>query len=438
MSHESTYQPKTAFTRWLDVRLPIVRFTADFMAMPTPRNLNYLWAFGAILAYFLVVQLYSGIILAMHYAPNSAIAFESIEKLMRDTNYGWLMRYTHMDGASLFFLAVYIHMFRGLYYGSYKAPREVLWMIGVAIFVCMIATAFMGYSLVWGNMSYWAVTVITSLFESLDSIWTGLGSSIKIWVWGDFAVGNPTLNRLFSIHYMIPFVLVGLVALHIWALHVTGSNNPSGIEVREAKKETLPFHPYFTTKDMFAVAAIAIVFAYLVFWVPNYLVDPANFEQANPLKTPPEITPEWYFLPFYTILRSIPSKLGGVVAMFGAIMVLFIIPWLDTSRVRSIRYRPIFRWFFWLFLFDCLALGYIGSQPAVGVTVTIKLSFFEWWAAYVQTTLFWGQVFTFYYFVYFLVIMPVVGLIETPKPMPESVADDFKHKSAQPQPVPAE
>ena len=422
MSHESTYEPKMALTRWLDTRLPIIRFVADFMVFPTPRNINYLWAFGAILFYFLVVQLYSGVILAMHYAPNSAIAFESIEKLMRDTSYGWLMRYTHMVGASLFFLAAYIHLFRGLYYGSYKSPREVLWMLGVAILLCMIATAFMGYSLVWGQMSFWAVTVITNLFSSFDSIYPGLGTAIVQWVWGGFSVDNPTLNRLFSLHYMVPFVLVALVALHIWALHVPGSNNPTGIEVRDPKKETLPFYPYFTTKDMFAIVVIAILFAYVVFWVPNYLGDVVNYVPANPLQTPPHIVPEWYFLPFYAILRAIPSKLGGVIAMFGAIVVLFLIPWLDTSRVRSTSYRPIYRWFFWAFVFDALALGYIGSQPAVGSWVL------------------WGQIFTVYYFAHFLLVMPIVGLIETPSPMPESISDTFKHK-AKPehvQPAPAE
>ena len=424
MSHASTYQPKTAFTRWLDTRLPIIRFTAGFMAFPTPRNINYLWAFGAILFYFLVVQLYSGIILAMHYAPNSAIAFESIEKLMRDASYGWLMRYTHMVGASLFFFAVYIHMFRGLYYGSYKAPREVLWMIGVAILVAMIATAFMGYSLVWGQMSFWAVTVITNLFSSLNSIYPGLGTAIVQWVWGGFSVDNPTLNRLFSMHYMIPFVLVGIVALHIWALHVPGSNNPTGIEVRNTEKETLPFHPYFTAKDLFAVVVMALLFAYLVFWVPNYLGDPVNYVQANPLQTPPHIVPEWYFLPFYAILRAIPSKLGGVIAMFAAIFVLFFIPWLDTSRVRSTRYRPVYRWFFWAFVFDCLALGYLGSQPPEG------------------NALIFARIFTLYYFAHFFLVMPVAGLIETPSPMPETIADDFKHKthdkSGQVHPMPAE
>jgi ubiquinol-cytochrome c reductase cytochrome b subunit len=330
------------------------------------------------------------------------------------------MRYTHMVGASLFFFAAYIHMFRGFFYGSYKSPREILWMLGVAIFLCMMATAFMGYSLVWGQMSFWAVTVITNLFSSLDSIYAGLGTALVQWIWGGFSVDNPTLNRLFSLHYMVPFVLVALVALHLWALHVVGSNNPTGIEVKDAKRETIPFHPFYTTKDMFAVVVIAVLFAYFVFWTPNYLGDVVNYEPANPLKTPPHIVPEWYFLPFYAILRAIPSKLGGVIAMFGAILVLFFIPWLDTSRVRSLRYRPIFYWFFWAFVFDALALGYIGSQPAEGSWV------------------FWGQVFTVYYFVHFLVIMPIVGLIETPSPMPDSIEDSIKLKSSQHQAVPAE
>jgi ubiquinol-cytochrome c reductase cytochrome b subunit len=423
MSHTSTYQPKTAFTRWLDSRLPIIRFTADFMAFGTPRTINYLWTFGAILTFFLVMQIFTGVILAMHYTPNTAIAFDSIERIMRDVNYGWLMRYTHAVGASMFFLAVYIHLFRGLYYGSYKAPREVLWMIGVMILIAMIATAFMGYSLVWGNMSYWAVTVITNLFSALDSIWNGLGTAIVQWIWGGFSVDNPTLNRLFSLHYLLPFVIVGLVGLHIWALHVPGSNNPSGIEVRNHEKETLPFHPYFTLKDSFGVAVFGLMFAYLVFYTPNLLLAPENYEQANQLKTPPHIVPEWYFLPYYAILRAIPSKLGGVIVMFSALMTLFFVPWLDTSRVRSTRYRPIYRWFFWALVFDCLALGYLGSQPPEGNAVLA------------------ARFFTLYYFAHFYLVMPIVGLVETPSPMPDSIAETFKHKadqSAQARPVPAE
>jgi ubiquinol-cytochrome c reductase cytochrome b subunit len=411
MSHASTYEPKTAFTRWLDSRLPIIRWTAGFMTFPTPRNLNYLWTFGAILTFFLVVQIITGVIVAMHYTPNTTLAFDSIERLMRDVNYGWLMRYTHMVGASLFFLAVYIHIFRGLYYGSYKAPREVLWMIGVAILIVMIATAFMGYSLVWGQMSFWAVTVITNLFSSFDSIVSGLGTTLVQWIWGGFSVDNPTLNRLFSLHYLLPFVIVGLVALHVWALHVPGSNNPVGIEVRNEAKETLPFHPYITTKDMFGLVVFAMLFAYFVFYVPNYLGDAVNYVPANPLLTPPHIVPEWYFLPFYAILRAIPSKLGGVLLMFGSLVVLFFVPWLDTSRVRSTTYRPIYRWFFLALVIDVLALGYLGAIPPEGNAIVA------------------AKVFTLYYFAHFLLVLPIVGLIETPRPIPSTISETFTHKA---------
>ena len=411
MSHASTYEPKTAFTRWLDSRLPIIRWTSGFMAFPTPRNLNYIWTFGAILTFFLVVQIITGVIVAMHYAPNTAIAFDSIERMMRDVNYGWLMRYTHMVGASLFFLAVYIHIFRGLYYGSYKAPREVLWIIGVAILIVMIATAFMGYSLVWGQMSFWAVTVITNLFSSFDALIPGLGTSIVEWIWGGFSVDNATLNRLYSLHYLLPFVLVGLVGLHVWALHVPGSNNPVGIEVRNTEKETLPFHPYFTTKDMLGLAIFAMIFAYFVFYVPNYLGDAVNYVPANPLLTPPHIVPEWYFLPFYAILRAFPTKLGGVLLMFGALVVLFFVPWLDTSRVRSTTYRPIYRWFFAALVIDVLALGYIGAIPPEGSAIL------------------GAKVFTLYYFAHFLLVMPIVGMIETPRPIPSTISETFTHKA---------
>jgi len=423
MGHASTYQPKTAFTRWLDSRLPIVRFAAGFLAMPTPRNISYLWTFGAILTFCLLLQILTGVILAMHYQPSTLLAFDSIEKLMRDVNYGWLMRYTHAVGASMFFVAVYIHIFRGLYFGSYKAPREVLWMIGVAILIVMMATGFMGYSLVWGQMSFWAVTVITNLFSSLDAIYPGFGTMIVQWIWGGFSVDNPTLNRLFSLHYLLPFVIVALVALHVWALHVTGSNNPTGVEVKSEVKETLPFNPYFSTKDLLSISVFGLLFAYFVFYTPNYLGDAVNYVPANQLQTPPHIVPEWYFMPFYAILRAIPSKLGGVIAMFGAMLVLFFIPWLDTSRVRSTRYRPIYRWFFWALLFDCLALGYLGSQPPEG------------------NALIFGRLFTAYYFIHFLLVMPIVGLIETPSPMPDSISDSFTHKSegsGKMQPVPAE
>jgi ubiquinol-cytochrome c reductase cytochrome b/c1 subunit len=408
MSHQSTYEPSNGFTRWLDSRLPIIRFAHDtLITFPTPSNLNYMWTFGAILVVCLVIQLLTGIVMAMHYAANTQVAFDTIENFMRDGNYGDIIRYTHAAGSSMFFAAVYIHIFRGLYYGSYKAPREILWIIGVLIFLAMMATAFMGYSLVWGQMSFWAVTVITNLFSSLDSIIPGLGTTLVQWIWGGFAVDNATLNRLFSLHYLLPFVIVGLVGLHIWALHVPGNNNPTGVEVKDVKAETVPFHPYYTVKDGYAIALFAVVFFFMVFFLPNYLNHPDNYVEANPLQTPPHIVPEWYFLPFYAILRAIPSKLGGVIAMFGAIAVLFFIPWLDSSRVRSARYRPIYKWLFWLLLISALALGWLGSKSPDG--------------AYLIAS----RLFTAYYFLHFLVIMPVVGMIETPKPMPRSIADSI-------------
>jgi ubiquinol-cytochrome c reductase cytochrome b/c1 subunit len=406
MEHQSNYVPTTGFTKWMDSRLPVIRMAYDtVLDFPTPRNLNYMWTFGGILAFCLGVQIVTGIVLAMHYAADTTIAFDSIEHLMRDVNYGWLIRYTHAVGASMFFVAVYLHIFRGLYYGSYKAPREVLWIIGVLIFLAMIATAFMGYSLVWGQMSFWAVTVITNLFSSLDSIVSGLGTTLVQWIWGGFSVNDATLNRLFSLHYLLPFVIAGLVGLHIWALHVPGNNNPTGVDLRDPKRETVPFHPYYTTKDLFALTVFALLFAYVTFYLPNYLGHADNYVEANPLQTPPHIVPEWYFLPFYAILRAIPSKLGGVIAMFGSIAVLFFVPWLDTSRVRSTRYRPLYRWFFWLLVITCLALLYLGSKPPEGGYLIA------------------GRVFTAYYFLHFLLVLPIVGIIETPKPRPRSITE---------------
>jgi len=333
------------------------------------------------------------------------------------------MRYTRAVGASMFFLAVYLHMFRGLYYGSYKAPREILWILGVIILLLMMATAFMGYSLPWGQMSFWAVTVITNLFSSLDQIIPGLGTTVVQWIWGGFSVGEPTLNRLFSLHYLFPFLIAACVGLHIWALHVTGNNNPTGVEVKSVKKETVPFHPYVTVKDGFALAVFMIVFAYFVFYMPNYLGHAENYIPADPLVTPPHIVPEWYFLPFYAILRAVPDKLGGVILMFGSIAVLFFIPWLDTSRVRSTSYRPLYRPFFWLFVFTCIALGYLGAKPAQGGYVIAS------------------QVFTAWYFIHFLVVMPVVGIIERPKQRPgsinESISGPSEGRGATPEAVPA-
>jgi ubiquinol-cytochrome c reductase cytochrome b/c1 subunit len=410
MSGPSTYEPKSNAAKWFDERLPVVRLMHDsFVAFPTPRNLNYLWTFGGILMFCLVAQIVTGIILAMHYVPNDQMAFDSVQHIKRDVNYGWLIQPMHAVGASMFFLAVYIHIFRGLYYGSYKAPREVLWILGVFIFLAMMATGFLGYTLPWGQMSFWGATVITNLFSSVDGIIPGLGTAIVTWLWGGFSVGNATLNRFFSLHYLLPFVIFGLVILHVWALHVAGQNNPTGLDIKQPS-DSVPMHPYAITKDVFALFVFLIPFAYFVFFMPDWLGHADNYIEANPLVTPPHIVPEWYFLPFYAILRAIPSKLGGVIAMVSAIIVLVFVPWLDTSRIRSTKYRPIFKWFFWFFVFTCLALGYLGAMPAE------------------QPYVFWSQVFTFCYFAFFLLVMPIVGIIETPDRLPRSITESVLGK----------
>ena len=365
MSGPSTYEPKTAFTRWLDKRLPIIRLGYDsFVAYPTPRNINYWWTFGAILSICLVIQIVTGIVLAMHYVPHVQFAFASVQRIDRDVPYGWLIQNIHSVGASMFFIAVYIHMFRGLYYGSYKAPREVLWILGCVIYLLMVGTAFLGYTLPWGQMSLWGATVITNVIGAVPVI----GDSIKNWLMGGFAIDNPTLNRFFSLHYLLPFVIAGVVGLHVWALHESGQNNPTGVEPKSAE-DTVAFTPFAMSKDVFAVSLFLILFAVFVFYMPDSLGHTDNFIPGNPLQTPPHIVPEWYLLPFYAILRAvdfnigpIDSKLGGVIAMFGAIAVLFVLPWLDTSSVRSMRYRPIARQFFLIFVVVCAALGWCGAQ----------------------------------------------------------------------------
>src|SRR5712691_1505771 len=385
---------------WIDHRLPIFSYMEkEYRTFPTPRNFNYFWNFGAIATVMLVLMIATGIVLATNYTPHVTMAFDSVERIMRDVNYGWLMRSLHAVGASMFFLAVYIHIGRGLYYGSYKAPREVLWIIGVVILLLMMATAFMGYSLPWGQMSFWAVTVITNLFSSVDSIVPGLGTRIVQWLWGGYSVSGTTLTRFYSLHYLLPFVIAGAVGLHIWALHVAGQNNPTGLEIKTAS-DSVPMSPYAVMKDAFALSVFVLLFAWFVFYVPDYLGHPDNYVEANPLSTPPHIVPEWYFLPYYAILRAIPNKLLGVVAMFSSILILVFAPWLDTSRVRSAKYRPVYKWFFWLLVISVVALGYLGSKPPEG--------------AYV----YWARVFTAYYFIHFLVIMPIVGVIETPSTLP--------------------
>ncbi len=365
MSGPSTYEPKSGFTRWLDKRLPILRLAHDsLVAYPTPRNLNYWWTFGAMLSLCLVVQIVTGVVLAMHYIPHIDHAFDSIQRIKRDVPWGWLLQPMHAVGASMFFLAVYVHMFRGLYYGSYKAPREVLWILGCLIYALMVATGFLGYTLPWGQMSYWGATVITSILGAIPFV----GEALQTWIAGGAAVDQATLNRFYSLHYLLPFVIAGVVVLHIWALHEVGQNNPAGVEVK-SKADTVPFTPHATIKDLFATSIFLILFAVFVFYMPDSLGHADNYIRANAVQTPPEIVPEWYLLPFYAILRAfdfsigpIDSKVAGVFAMFASIGVLFVLPWLDTSSVRSMRYRPAARQFFLIFVVVCCVLGWCGGQ----------------------------------------------------------------------------
>jgi ubiquinol-cytochrome c reductase cytochrome b subunit len=396
--HKSDF--KNPVINWVDSRLPVfTMMQKEYGVFPTPRNFNYFWNFGALAMVNLVIMIATGIFLAMNYTPNALLAFDSVERIMRDVNYGWLLRYVHANGASMFFIVVYIHIFRGIYYGSYKTPRELLWILGVAILLIMMATAFMGYVLPWGQMSYWGATVITNLFSAFPLV----GEHIVIWLWGGFSVDNPTLNRFFALHYLMPFVLVGVVFLHIAALHITGSNNPLGIDPK-GPQDTLPFHPYYTIKDSVGICVYLIVFALFVFFAPNYLGHPDNYIPANPLVTPEHIVPEWYFLPFYAILRSVPDKLGGVLLMFGSIGVLFVLPWLDTSPVRSARFRPVYRVLVWVLVLAMIVLGFCGAKPPEGIWVWLS------------------RIATVYYFLHFLVILPILGKFERPLPLPESIS----------------
>ena len=394
--------------RWIDHRLPIFSFMDhELNEYPTPKNLNYFWNFGSLAGISLVIMIVTGIVLAMSYTPHVDHAFQSVERIMRDVNHGWLLRYIHMNGASFFFIVVFIHIFRGLYYGSYKAPRELLWILGVLILLLMMATAFMGYVLPWGQMSFWGATVITNLFSAIPFI----GDSIVTFLWGGFSVDNPTLNRFFALHYLMPFLIVGVVILHLVALHRFGSNNPIGIDP-SGPQDTVPFHPYYTIKDFFGLSVFLTLFAAAIFFFPNFMGHPDNYIPANPMQTPAHIVPEWYFLPFYAILRAVPDKLGGVLAMFGAIAVLFILPWLDRSPIRSGNFRPIFKIFFWVFFADCIALGYLGGMPAEGIYVVLS------------------RVATAWYFLHFLVILPLLSVIETPKPLPQSLSKSVLGGSA--------
>jgi len=394
---------------WFEERLPIVSFIDNTVGSkyPAPKNLNYFWNFGALAGFVMVIMILTGILLAMSYTPHVDHAFQSVERIMRDVNSGWLLRYMHANGASFFFIVVYIHIFRGLYYGSYKAPREVLWWLGIIIMLIMMMTAFTGYVLPWGQMSFWGATVITNLFSAIPVI----GDEIVTLLWGGFSVDNPTLNRFFALHFLMPFVLVGVVILHVWALHIPGSNNPLGINA--TPKDKIPFHPYYTAKDAFGLGVFLLVYFTVVFWFPNAMGHTDNYIPANPLSTPAHIVPEWYFLPFYAILRSIDDKLTGVILMFGSILILFVIPWLDTSRVRSATFRPIFRVLFWIFLIDCVVLTWCGAQLPEGIPLILT------------------RVGTFWYFFHFLVLMPVIGWIETPRPLPTSISTPVVAKPAE-------
>jgi ubiquinol-cytochrome c reductase cytochrome b subunit len=403
------YEPKHPLMKWVDDRLPLPRFVYNAVGAgyPVPRNLNYFWNFGVLAGMFLAIQIVSGIVLAMHYAANAGIAFDSVEHIMRDVNAGWFIRYAHANGASMFLAVVYIHIARGLWYGSYKAPREMVWLLGVVIFLLMMATAFMGYVLPWGQMSFWGAQVITGFFSAIP----GVGETIRIWLLGGFAPDNSALNRFFSLHYLLPFVIAGVVVLHIWALHIPGSSNPTGVEVK-SEQDTVPFHPYYTAKDGVGVGVALLIFAALIFYAPNLLGHPDNYIPANPLSTPAHIVPEWYFLPFYAILKAftfdflwIPAKLWGVLAMFGSILLLFFLPWLDTSPVRSANYRPTYRIFLWILLVDVLVLGYIGGAAPTPIVILI------------------GQIATAYYFAHFLLILPIVSMMERPRPLPNSITE---------------
>ena len=416
MSGHSTYEPKTAFTRWLDSRLPILRFQADLLDFPTPKNLNYWWTFGGILAMCLGIQIATGVVLAMHYVPTTAGAFNSVEHIMRDVNYGWFIRYLHSNGASMFFIAVYIHMLRGMYYGSFKAPREVLWILGMVIYLLMMATAFLGYTLPWGQMSFWGATVITNVLGTFPII----GKPITTLLWGGLAVDDPTLNRFFSLHYLLPFVIAAVVALHIWAVHVPGNNNPTGVNVK-SKADTVPFHPYYTVKDGFAIVVFLIMFASFVFFMPNSLGHVDNYIPANPLQTPADIVPEWYLRPFYAMLRAVPDKLLGVLTMFGSIGLMFLLPWLDTSKVRSMRYRPTMRWFFFIFVAVCLGLGWCGGNPP-DKQIFEGVDGFQLGDANINSVVWLSRLLTLYYFLYFIPITPFTGWRETPLPLPDSIS----------------
>ena len=355
---------------------------------PTPINISYAWSFGFLAGMCLIIQILTGIFLAMHYTPHIELAFSSVEHIMRDVNNGWFIRYAHANGASMFFIVVYCHIFRGLYYGSYMHPRQLLWCSGVLIFIVMMATAFMGYVLPWGQMSFWGATVITNLVTAVPFV----GQIIVDWLWGGFTVDNATLNRFFSLHFVLPFVLAGLSMIHLALLHKVGSNNPLGTD---SYVDKISFYPYFVVKDTYAFFCFLLFFSIFLFYFPNFLGHSDNYIPADPLVTPAHIVPEWYFLPYYAILRSIPDKLYGVIAMAGSLLVLFLIPFINTSEIRSTDFRPIFKIFYWILVIDFLLLGWIGQKPVTNTFIIL------------------GQLATTIYFSFFLVLIPLLGFVES-------------------------
>jgi quinol-cytochrome oxidoreductase complex cytochrome b subunit len=374
---------------WIDKRFPLTSFVKhELTGYPTPRNLSYWWNFGFLAGIVLMLQVATGIFLAMHYKADVALSFDSIQHIMRDVNFGWLLRYMHAIGASAFFFVIFIHMSRTLYYGSFRAPRELLWWTGQGLLLLLMATAFMGYLLPWGQMSFWGATVITNLFRATPFI----GDQVVIWLRGDYTVGDATLTRFFALHYLFPFLIIGAVIVHLVALHSVKSSNPSGIDL--AAQDNIPFHPYFTIKDLYGLGLFLILYSVFVFFMPDSLIEPANNIPANPMQTPNHIVPEWYFLPFYAILRSVPNMVGGVVAMGLSVMMFAFMPFLDRSRFPGgAHFRPFYRVQFYLFMVDMLVLGYVGYVPPNEQTIII------------------GQVATFCYFGSFF-IMPFICKVE--------------------------
>ncbi len=401
MKNEPLNSPYRGVVGWIDARLPLIRLLdREYLKFRVPKNLNYFWSFGGILLVSFMLLIASGLALGMHYKPSAGEAFDSVDHIMRDVNFGWLIRYMHMNAASFFFIAVYLHIFRGLYFGSYKHPRELLWILGVVIFLLMMATAFLGYTLPWGQMSYWGATVISNLFSAIPVI----GDSLVVWILGGYSVGDATLNRFYVLHWLLAFGILGIVLLHITALHITGSNNPSGVEPKN-DSETVTFNPFMTIKDLTGAAVFFTLFAFVLLFAPNYLGHSDNFIPADPLVTPAHIVPEWYFLPFYAILRAIPDKLGGVIAMVASIGLLALLPWLDTSKVRSCVFRPVWKWLTLGFVAAFFILMYVGAKPAEGVYV---------WIARLATV---------YWFAYLLILAPLIGWYEKPRKLPKDIGE---------------